>query len=292
MNSWQDEALAMYSLGANYSEIANRTGKARECVRAYIRRHSPEFEGMKRIKVKPIDPDMPPEDVVSDGFPVGIFSDTHIPFDHPNYLQFIVDTFAKYKVGQVICLGDLVDNHAISRHQTEACAKSPYDELDASIARVAEFVKAFPTVKMCKGNHDLIHERQAATIGMGDRYLKSFSELFDLPDTWIIKTAFVIDDVLYKHGINCLGKEGAMNASIKERMSTVIGHSHSYGGVQYSANHRNIIFGMNTGCGIDCEAYAFAYGQYFANRPTLGCGIVFNSANAIFVPMGKEYFRN
>ena len=49
---------------------------------------------------------------------------------------------------------------------------------------------------------------------------------------------------------------------------------------------------MNVGCGIDIDAYAFAYGKYDKNRPTLGCGIVFDSGNAIFVPMGKEYFRN
>lgn len=66
MNSWQEEALAMYSMGANYSEIANRTGKNSECIRAYIRRHSPEFEGMKRIKVKPNEPDMPPESAEED----------------------------------------------------------------------------------------------------------------------------------------------------------------------------------------------------------------------------------
>ena len=55
--------------------------------------------------------------------PVGVFSDPHIPFNHPNYLQFIKDTFKKYHVGQVVCLGDLIDNHAISRHQTETCAQ-------------------------------------------------------------------------------------------------------------------------------------------------------------------------
>ena len=224
--------------------------------------------------------------------PVGVFSDPHIPFNHPNYLQFCIDTFKKFGVGQVVCTGDLVDHHAISRFQSEPCAKGAYDELDMSIAEVSKYVKAFPKVRMCKGNHDAIPVRQAATVGIGERYLKSYSELLHLPKTWEIADEFIINDVLYKHGINCMGKDGAINSAIQERMSTVIGHSHAFGGCKYSANKRDIIFGMNVGCGIDIDAYAFAYGKYDKNRPTLGCGIVFDSGNAIFVPMGKEYFRN
>jgi hypothetical protein len=161
-----------------------------------------------------------------------------------------------------------------------------------SISEVAKFVKAFPKVKMCKGNHDAIPYRQAATVGIGERYLKTFSELFNLPKSWEIEEEFIINGVLYKHGINCMGKDGAINTAIQERMSTVIGHSHAFGGCKYSANKRDIIFGMNVGCGIDIDAYAFAYGKYDKNRPTLGCGIVFNDSNAIFVPMGREYFRD
>lgn len=224
--------------------------------------------------------------------PVGVFSDPHIPFDHPNYLQFVKDTFAKYKVGQVVCLGDLVDHHAMSRFQTEPCAIGAYDELDMSIKKVKKYVKAFPKVKLCKGNHDDIPKRQAASVGIGERYLKTFSEVLELPKTWEIAEEFIIDNVLYKHGLNCLGKDGALNTAIQERISTVIGHSHSFGGCKYSANKRDIIFGLNAGCGIDIAAYAFAYGKHAKFRPTLGCGIVFNDSNAIFVPMGQEYFRN
>lgn len=223
--------------------------------------------------------------------PVGVFSDTHIPFDHPNYLQFLIDTFKQYNVGQVVCCGDIVDHHALSRFQTETCAKGSYDELDMAIERLKAYTKAFPKCRVTLGNHDLIPERQAASVGIGKRYLKSLSELLELPKTWLIEEEFILDGVLYKHGINCLGKDGALNTAISERMSTVIGHSHSFGGCKYSANKRDIIFGLNVGCGIDIDAYAFAYGKYDKNRPTLGCGIVFDSGNAIFVPMGKKYFR-
>lgn len=223
--------------------------------------------------------------------PIGVFSDPHIPFNHPNYLQFCIDTFKKHGVGQVVCCGDLVDNHALSRFDKEPCAKGAYDELDMSITEVAKFVKAFPKVKMLKGNHDDIPIRQAKTVGIGERYLKSYSELLHIPKTWEIADEIIINDVLYKHGINCLGKDGAINSAIQERMSTVIGHSHAFAGCKYSANKRDIIFGMNVGCGIDIDAYAFAYGKYDKNRPILGCGIVYSSERAEFIPMGRGYFR-
>jgi len=222
----------------------------------------------------------------------GIIGDLHAPFNHPNYLRFCKDTFDRFGATRYVCIGDIVDHHAISRFNAEPNARGAYDELDRAIEQVHNATSLFPTAKMCIGNHDAIPERQAATLGIGDRYLKSYHELLGLPKTWEIADEFIIDDVLYRHGINCLGKNGALNAAIQERMSLVMGHAHSFGGCNYAANKRSIIFGLNVGCGIDVDAYAFAYGKYDKLRPTLGCGIVFNSGYAIFVPMGAEYFRS
>jgi predicted phosphodiesterase len=223
---------------------------------------------------------------------VGVIADLHVPFNHPNYLPFLVDTFKRYGVETVVSIGDLVDHHAMSRFQSETCALGAVDELEVSKVTLKKYSQAFPTVQVCAGNHDLIPVRQAATVNIDERYLKSLFEVLELPKTWTLEEEFVIDDVLYKHGINCLGKDGAINAAIQERMSTVIGHSHSFGGCKYSANKRNIIFGLNVGCGIDINAYAFAYGKHAKFRPTIGCGIVFDSSFAIFVPMPEKYFRD
>jgi predicted phosphodiesterase len=224
---------------------------------------------------------------------VGVFSDPHIPFDHPNYPYFVADTFKKYNVSQKICCGDIFDFHAASRHQTEPVAKSAEDELEEAKKRIKVYKNLFSKLDIVLGNHDLIILRQVATLGLSKHFLKSLHEVFKLPKSWVIhEDELIIDNVLYKHGINCLGKNGALNTAIQERMSVVIGHSHSFGGVQYSANKRNIIFGLNVGCGIDVSAYAFAYGKHSKYRPTLGCGIVFDEGNAIFVPMSATYFRN
>lgn len=221
---------------------------------------------------------------------VGVFSDTHFPFVHENYLEFIIDTFTQYGVTDIICTGDLVDNHAISRHQTETMAMGGLTEFQMAYQCVRDYIEAFPKLKLCLGNHDLIPQRQAATLNLGDNFVKSFSEVWQLPKEWEVGDTFVFDNVLYNHYGS--GKDGAINRALNERMSTVTGHTHSWANVKYSANERDIIFGMNVGCGIDNEAYAFAYGKNARYKPNLACGIVKSSSEAYVIPMGAKYFRS
>ena len=222
--------------------------------------------------------------------PVLVFSDIHAPFDHKRYPDFLRDTYKRFGCGRVICLGDLVDNHAISGHMTEPCALGAYTELDLAISRLKIYTAIFPDVDYCKGNHDLRVDRMAASVGIGRRYLRDFQEVLELPKGWVCHgDEFIANGILYSHGVDAAGKNGAINKALRERMSVAVGHSHAYGGCQQSANKRDAVFGLNVGCGIDDEAYAFVYGKHSRNRVTLGCGVVFSPEQAIFVPMGKEY---
>jgi len=222
----------------------------------------------------------------------GVFGDTHIPFDHPNYLQFVLDTFSSFGVTDVICTGDLVDNHAISRHLTSPDSMGAIGEYNETLERVALYTNEFEEVKLTIGNHDDIPARQAATLGIPRAYIKDMHEVWKLPDKWEVATNFIENNVLYKHGMGCGSKDGAYNATLAERMSVVIGHAHSYAGCKYNANSRDIVFGINVGCGIDVDAYAFEYGKDMTHKPILGCGIVFDSNYAMFIPMPEKYFRS
>lgn len=223
----------------------------------------------------------------------GVFSDTHIPFAHPNYLQFLKDTFAEWGVQEIICLGDLVDNHAISRFNSEPCADGAYTELDKARSQIKELTDAFPEVKMCRGNHDDIVFRQASTLGLGSVFIKPFREIYGLPKGWDIQDEYVLDGVLYTHGTGRSGKTATLNTAIQERMSLCMGHTHCFGGVDYIANNRETIFGLNTGCLIDTtgKSYAFEYAKFNKQRPTLGCGIVVDKHEAYFIPMNGKYIE-
>jgi len=224
--------------------------------------------------------------------PILVFSDIHIPFHHKHFLRFLKDIDRKFKCDkQKICTGDLVDNHAISRHKKSGEAEGPKREYDIAKEETRKFVEAFLYTKFTRGNHDDIPLRQAQDIGLYPGFLKSFAEAWELPDTWEIDTLFEYKGVIYKHGINCGGVNGARTTAIKEAQSTVIGHIHSHGGVHYAANKSKMVFGANAGCGIDTKAYAFEYGKEFKDKPTLGCVVVFSPTWAIFVPMDIDYYN-
>jgi predicted phosphodiesterase len=220
---------------------------------------------------------------------VGIIGDCHMPFTLKGYLQFCYDTFKQYNVNQVMMIGDLVDHHALSRFQTEVDAMGGRSEYTLAIEMIKDMIVLFPSLKLTLGNHDNIPKRQAATLGLHSGFIKSFSEAYELPDTWIVDTEFLIDDVIYKHGLCSGGANGTLQHAINARHSIAIGHKHSCGGVRYNDNGYTRIFGLDCGCGINRKAYAFAYGKEMTSKPALGCGIVIDGVEAHFIPMSKKY---
>ena len=221
---------------------------------------------------------------------VGVIGDTHFPFTHPRYKDFCRDTFAEHNVGKVVHIGDIVDNHAISRHKTEPIADGVITEYEKAKAMVEDWAGVFPKMTIVLGNHDNILERQASELGVPAAFLKSTQDLYQMPNGWDVVDSVIIDDVLYKHGIGSGGMHGAYNSARRQCMSVVQGHTHSFAGVQWISTPQKLWFGMSVGCGINIDAYAFLYGKYMENRPILGCGIVNNSREATFVPMNLSKY--
>jgi len=291
MEQWQTEALQKRSDGVPWAEITRQLrpvyfpeleelrahNKIRDFVRVAI--------GTKGHAKAGIETEPKPE-------VVGVIGDTHFPFAHPNYINFLQDTFEHYGVTKIIHIGDICDNHAISRWQSEPDSYGANQEFELAKRDVQIYTKAFPKVTLLLGNHCRIPERQAASLGIPKQFLKGTKELWGMPKGWDVDEQVILNGVMYDHGINAMGTSGALLKATNAMMSCVIGHAHSFGGVQYRSNANNLIFGLNVGCGIDIDAYAFRYGKYNKNRETLGCGIVFDSSNAIFVPMSDKYFRN
>lgn len=215
-----------------------------------------------------------------------VIGDTHEPFCHPGYRNFCYDVANYFKVESVFHIGDEVDNHAISYHESNPNGMSAGHEADAAYDAMQLWFKTFPVVDVCIGNHSALNMRKAQTAGLPSRFMKSFNDVWDAPKTWRWAWEHRFGDVCIEHGTGSSGQNGAMTRAKDNRMSTVIGHLHSFGGVQYSASDKDIIFGMNVGCGIDINRYAFEYGKQFKKRPTLGAGILLDGGRvAIWVPM-------
>jgi len=216
---------------------------------------------------------------------IGVIGDTHLPFDHKDYLGFVKETFKKFGVTKVIHIGDFVDNHAISRHVSEADGLGANDEYKATLKEVHKWTKAFPEVTLLIGNHDAIPVRQAKELGIPEVFMKDVKELWQLPEDWTVTESVEVNGVLYEHGIGSSGQYGAKTNAQQMGMSYVCGHTHAGGSVFYMSNPNKMWFGLNAGCGIDISSYAMRYGKHFKRKPTLGCGIVMSDKEAYFIPM-------
>jgi len=223
---------------------------------------------------------------------VGVIGDTHEPFSHPGYLDFCRETFELYGATKIVHIGDEVDNHALSYHENYAAAMGADLEAIKAQQNMDKWYNAFPDVTVVVGNHSALPHRKATTAGIPPRMMRAYNEIWEAPPGWEWVMDVEIDHVRYTHGTGTSGASAALNRAVRSRQSTVMGHVHSFGGVAYHASGHDIIFGMNVGCGIDVNSYAFDYGKNFVNKPTLGCGIVIDGAQAIFVPMdlGKKYY--
>jgi predicted phosphodiesterase len=205
-----------------------------------------------------------------------IIGDSHLPFEQKGYLEFCLKIKKEHNCGTVVHIGDLVDNHSISYHEHDPDLQSPEDEMKKVDIILKSWFKAFPNMYLCKGNHDILVDRKAKTSHLPKRCFKPFREIWNLPKGWKDDFSFIIDNVLYTHGTGNSGKLAHLNLALHNRMSTVIGHSHSFAGIAFTASPRDCIFGMNVGSGVDNSALAFAYGKDLKSKPIVSCGIISN----------------
>jgi predicted phosphodiesterase len=207
-----------------------------------------------------------------------VIGDLHCPFDLDGYLEHCLETYAKFNCNQVIFIGDIIDSHASSYHETDPDGLSAGDELDWAIERVARWRDAFPVADVCIGNHDRIVMRKAFSSTIPRRWIKSYNEVLDTEWNWV--ESIVYDDVLYEHGEGGQAKTKARN----NMMSSVCGHTHTEAYTIWHVGKKYRIFGMQVGCGIDSKSYAAAYAKNF-KKQNIGCGVVLGGEVAINVLM-------
>lgn len=210
--------------------------------------------------------------------------DIHYPFAHPDHLEFLKQVCGLFKPTEFVCLGDEIDAHALSDYDHDPNGYSAGHELDAAIAELKKLYKSFPNMKVCTSNHTARPFRRAQKFGLPAQLLKSYSEFLRAPKGWEWRDKWEVDGVIYEHGEGHSGKNGAITAATGNMQSTVIGHIHSFAGIQYYANPKYLIFGFNVGCLIDKDAYAFGYGAKIKTKPIIGVGLV-NKGVPMFVPM-------
>jgi len=199
--------------------------------------------------------------------------DIHEPVSHPGYLSFCQDLYDAWDCNQVVFIGDVTDMQAISFHAANPMCPGPDDEFMLTKRAIQKWHRAFPAAKVCIGNHDERVLRLAESVNIPSRFIRDYKEIWKTPE-WDWQHEHIIDETYYFHGTAMGGVHPAYNAAGKMLMPVVMGHCHARSGVKWRANPLRRIFAVDTGCGIDVDAFQFAYGKHIKERPILSAAVV------------------
>jgi len=203
-----------------------------------------------------------------------VIGDLHEPFCLDGYLEFCKEQYSRWNCNQVIFIGDVIDNHYSSYHESDPDGFGGGQELERATTKVAKWRDAFPKADVLIGNHDRIIMRKAFSSAIPKAWVKSYNEVLGTNWNWIERIEY--DGVQYVHGEGGTARTKAKN----DMMSTVQGHIHTQSYCEWMVGRNFRVFGMQVGCGVDWKSYAAAYAKHF-KKQAIGCGVVIGGHTAI-----------
>lgn len=211
-----------------------------------------------------------------------VIPDMHHPFVHRDALEFLKEVKRVKKTNINLCLGDEIDAASFSKYIPDPDGMTPGQELQKAIESLTQFYVEFPQMLVCESNHTVRPWKKAFAAGLPKAFLPTYSCILNAPDGWHWRDRWEIDNVLYLHGDNGRsGQYAAIQYMKAAKQSVVIGHIHSFAGVNYEGQH----FAVNAGCLIDEDAYCFKYAKNMLVKVNLGCAVIYEGKYAEFVPM-------
>jgi hypothetical protein len=219
-----------------------------------------------------------------------VISDLHIPFEHPDALRFLKAIKAKYKPTDVVQIGDEVDFHALSFHDSDPDLMSAGDELKEAIKKLKPYYKMFPKVTVIESNHGSMVLRKALANGIPKAVLKQYNEVLEAPKGWQWKFDTTIKTPLGPVYF-CHGKSGAAGRLASQYgMSCVQGHYHEKAQITYISTPEKLMFDAHTGCLANDKSLALGYNKINPKRPIVSVILIDNGIPTI-IPMilNSEY---
>jgi hypothetical protein len=282
---WHQRVLELSSQGLASRSISKITGVPKSTINDYLARFKLESEGHyydeSFVEEKPktiYTPSFYVDNGKENNESILIISDMHIPYQHENTLDFLNDLRLKYKPTRIICMGDELDKHSLSFHDSDPNLMSAGDELEKALPTIRELKKLFPKMDLLESNHGSLVYRKAKHHGIPRQYLRSYNEVLGVDDNW--KWHFDLT-VNLPNGQLCYFHHGkssdVLQLSQSMGMNAVQGHYHEKLGVSYWANPTGLYFGLQTGCLIDDNSLAFSYNNVNLKRPLIGTALIVDS---------------
>lgn len=270
-NDWQIEAVKLAETGVlSWRGIAKALKVPKSSVSDFLRGYY-EFRGEDIHSEENLTIDTKGYD----NSRILFISDMHIPYHHKNTLKFLQHLKDKYQPTRIICLGDELDKHGLSFHDSDPDLMSAGDELRAALPVIAELHKMFPKMDLIDSNHGSMVFRKAKAHGIPRHYIKSYNDVLGVGEGWQWHNDLTVilpdgHKVYVHHGKS----SDAVKTSQAMSMSHVCGHFHESFGVKYWANPVSLYFAINSGCLIDDASYAYAYNNTNLKRPIIGTSLI------------------
>jgi hypothetical protein len=276
MKEWQIDAIKLDATNImSGAEIGAKLGVSKSAINRFLAKYH-QFRNETRVD------DMYQEANITmhtyNNERILIISDMHIPYHHPNLLNFLQMLKDRYNPTRVICIGDELDKHAMSFHDSDPDLLSAGDELRLSLPIIAAIYKMFPVMDIIDSNHGSMVHRKAKHHGIPRAYIKTYNDVLEVGPGWKWHNDLTVilpngDSVYFHHGKSADG----LKLSQAMGMSCVQGHYHEKFGINYWANSLGRYWSMQVGCLIDDDNYAFAYNNVNLKRPMIGTGLIIDS---------------
>lgn len=213
-----------------------------------------------------------------------VISDYHAPYNHPDAIDFLSTCKDKFKPDTVVCIGDEVDFHALSFHDSNADLASAGIELLMAIEQLKPIYKMFPNCTVVESNHGSMVLRKALHVGIPTKAIRPYNEVLDAPKGWKW-----VDDVTVNTTLGpvyfCHGKTGSPGKLAQlYGCSAVQGHFHEKAQITYISTPERLMFDAHTGCLADDKSLALQYNKLNPKRPIVSILVIVNGIPNI-VPM-------
>lgn len=215
---------------------------------------------------------------------IAVVPDQHHPYQHPDTIAFLTAVAAAFPIDLVINMGDETDYHGLSFHDSDPALDSAGVELEKAKAGLAKLHKLFPQQLVCTSNHGSMAFRKAKHHGIPVQLLKSYRDVlfpthgapgWSWAERWIVKTP--MGPVMFKHQ-----SSNPVADAAHERCNLMVGHNHGRFAIEYCASSDYLYWAATSGCLIDANGYAFAYGRTHSKKPIIGCTLIINGRPVLF----------
>lgn len=215
-----------------------------------------------------------------------VIPDMHAPYQHQDTMRFLRAVRDAFSPDLVVNLGDELDHHALSFHDSDPNLDSAGMELERAKKVMHELHAEFPQMLICHSNHGSMHYRRSKAHGIPVQMIRKYRDIlfpggegrgWSWAFGWRVDTA--AGPVLFRHqSANILGDAAHEGANL------MVGHSHGNYSVQYSASSHALYWGAYGGCLIDKDSMAFAYGKHTSKKPIVGCTVILDG-KPMLIPM-------